>query len=348
MQVCAGFLSGAGYFYRLILITLFLNPYPALVSVICLCYNQGRFVREALFSVINQTYPHIELLVVDDASTDNSLAEIQNFVEEHPQVRLLVNDTNLGNCRSFNRALALARGKYVIDLAADDVLVDTRVSRQVSIFEALGNEWGVVFSNALHINEQSQVIGYHFPVDRSGRARVAVPSGDVYADVLRRYFISTPTMMIRKSVLEQLGGYDEHLSYEDFDFWVRSARKYQYYYQDELLTMKRRVKGSLSAKFYEVRKNELLQSTLTICRKALQLNRTPAEQEALAVCVRYHLRQCFYTQNFDLVFQYAQLLEEMRALDRLSGILVQLSGRKVNVTGVYRTYLKLLNTLRAK
>lgn len=319
-----------------------------LVTVICLCYNQAAYVKEALFSVVNQTYPNVELIIADDASTDGSLAVIQSFIEQFPQTKLLTNRQNSGNCRTFNQALALARGTYIIDLAADDVLLDTRLEKQVSQFEQLDELYGVGFTNALYMDEQSRVTGYHYPVTADGKAKTAVPSGDVYAEILKRYFICTPTMMMRKSVLDALGGYDEKLSYEDFDFWVRSARRYKYFYVDEPLTMKRRVNGSLSTKFYAAGQNAMLASTLRVCEKAERLNQTPEENAALAICVRYHLRQSFYTQNFELVHQYAALLKRLAPVDRLTQVVVRLSTWKVPVTGLYRGYLKMVEWLNGR
>lgn len=311
-----------------------------------MCYNHAAFVEEALFSVVNQTYHHIQLIVVDDASTDDSLTLIKDFIQEFPQTQLITNTDNLGNCRSFNKALTLAKGKYLIDLAADDALLDTRIEKQVTVFESLDDNYGVIFTNALYLDERSQIIGTHYKTNLQGKSKMPVPSGDVYTAILRSYFICTPTMMMRKSVLDKLGGYDENLSYEDFDFWVRSSRKNLYYYLDDILTLKRKVKGSLSTQFYSVRKNEMLASTLMICRKAQQLNQTEAENKALATCVRYHLRQSYFTQNFPLVFEYAQLLKEIDKLDKLTQAILVLSKQKAAITPLYRLYLRLLLKLK--
>jgi glycosyltransferase involved in cell wall biosynthesis len=318
-----------------------------LVSVICLCYNQAAYVQEALFSVINQTYQSLELIVVDDASSDHSVSVIQEFIQKQPHILFLVNEQNIGNCRSFNKALAHAKGRYIIDLAADDVLLDTRIEKQVSKFETLDASYGVIFTNALYINAQSQVISYHYPVDKQGHVSNNIPTGDVYEQILRRYFICTPTMMMRKSLLDELGGYDENLSYEDFDFWVRSARNYKYYYLDEVLTLKRKVAGSLSTKFYQVRLNQLLASTLLVCRKASALNRTQWEQQALAMNVRYHLRQSFYTENFTLVFEFNKLLEQTGKRDFITQVILFLSTYKIPVAWLYKLYLGALNKYKS-
>src|ERR1700749_5034941 len=94
----------------------------SLVTVICLCYNHENFVTESLFSVMNQDYAFVELIIVDDCSTDNSKNIIKKWLLDYPEVRFISNEINLGNTKSFNKALQFAKGDYIIDLAADDVL----------------------------------------------------------------------------------------------------------------------------------------------------------------------------------------------------------------------------------
>src|SRR5687767_14024308 len=113
-------------------------PSP-LVTVICLCYNHSKFVRKAVESVLTQTYTNIQLVVVDDTSTDNSANIIKELVARHPSIEFISLPTNLGNCKAFNRGLALAKGEYTIDFAADDVLMPERISRQVQYFNKLGD-----------------------------------------------------------------------------------------------------------------------------------------------------------------------------------------------------------------
>src|SRR6185436_18882244 len=107
-------------------------PSPT-VTVICLCYNHARFVEEAIESVLNQSYANIQLIVVDDASTDKSAEVIKQLINKHSSIEFLPLQTNLGNCKAFNQGLARAKGEYVIDLAADDVLLPTRIETGVQV-----------------------------------------------------------------------------------------------------------------------------------------------------------------------------------------------------------------------
>lgn len=304
-----------------------------LVSIICLCYNQARFLNEALQSVLAQDYPNLELILVDDASTDDSVSLMRAFVTEHPRTQLLPISVNGGNCRAFNQGFALAHGEYIIDLAADDAMLSNRVSRQVAAFEALDDSYGVVYTNARLIDENSADLGLFYS---DKKVRSHLPVGDVYRAVLGKTFICPPTMMMKKRVLDELGGYDESLSYEDFDFWVRSSRRYQYYYLDEILTARREVPHSLSRKLY-ARSGF---STLKVCRKALLLNNQEVENQALAWCVRYHLRQAFFTENFELVDHFRTLLINLAPLDWFSRLVIFLAKRRIPIVGYYKFYLK--------
>ncbi|SDL80428.1 Glycosyl transferase family 2 [Catalinimonas alkaloidigena] len=316
-----------------------------LVTVVCLCHNHAPFVKEALRSVWAQSYAAIELIVVDDGSRDESVRVIEKELRDEPYAHFLHWKEGIGNCRAFNKALALSTGNYVIDLAADDVLLPDRVEKQVAAFEALDPNWGIVFSDAVLIDERSRVTGYQYARDKQGNLKKPVPQGDVYQALLGPFFLLSPTVMYRRDILEELGGYDETLHYEDFDILIRTARRYLFYYLDEPTTMKRRVKHSLSSRFYHRRRNDLLESTLRICEKVYAMNHTPDEHAALAYTVRYHLRQAFYTENFALVEGYFALLERTGHVDPLSRRLRQLARWRLPVWPLYRQYLRLRKQL---
>ncbi len=281
-----------------------------LVSIVCLCYNQAAFVQEAVESVWAQTYSAIELIVVDDGSSDESVAVIESLLKDRPEVPFLKLPQNIGNCKAFNKALEISKGKYVIDLAADDVLMRGRVEEGVEILEAAGEEYGVHFTDAVYIDIHGRELKSHFKRDKIGRLIERVPQGRVYADVLQRYFICTPSMMMRKSVLDALDGYDESLAYEDFDFWVRSARKWQYCFSDKVLVKKRIVPGSWSARQYE-KKNRQLESTLAVCVKAKQMNKNSEEDYALSLRLGYEIRQAIRYKHFHIAAGMLSLLKDV-------------------------------------
>lgn len=280
-----------------------------LVSVLCLCHNQADFVREAIASVLHQTYPNIQLIVLDDASSDASVSVIEEFLRSYPAVTFLPLPQNIGYCKAFNHALRHATGEFIIDLAADDVLLPERVSAGVDALLASGPSYGVNFSDADWIDEAGRTIFRHsqrFPHE-------SVPQGDVYKDLIQRFFICSPTMMYRAGTIKSLGGYDESLAYEDFDFWIRSSRNCFYCYTPEVLVKKRIVKNSMSEEQFSLFSRQQ-ESTYKVCQKIMKLNRTKAEQAALARRIRYEFRVCVRLLAFSRAIKYARLYMRNRAL----------------------------------
>jgi glycosyltransferase involved in cell wall biosynthesis len=318
-----------------------------LVSVVAISYNHASFIEEALNSLIKQDYPHIELIIIDDASTDASQEVIKNFFAENKTnlpVTLIFHQKNRGNCASFNEGLALCKGKYIIDFALDDVMLAERISKQVAFFEQCSPQTGIIFSNAEIISENGHLLKYHYPIDRQKKALSLPPQGKVFRNILERYFICPPTMMMRKSMLLELGGYDENLAYEDFDLWVRASQNYEFAYQDCISTRYRQSASSLSNKFYQKRQNDLLASTLNVLEKAYQYCKEDLDFKVLVKNAEFHQRLCFYTENFELMKKYDKFLDKMnlRAYrSSLSRIINFFGNLRLRVWFLYDFYLKL-------
>ncbi|MHA4742212.1 glycosyltransferase [Dyadobacter sp. MSC1_007] len=309
-----------------------------LVTVILTAYNQEKYIEETLTSVFFQTYPYIQLIVVDNASTDRTLDVIKRFKATAPAFQLIENSRNRGLCKAFNQALEIAQGKYVIDLSGDDVLIADRVEKQVRQFEQLSEEYAVVFSNAYYIDKNGKRLHNHYEVNAAGNVTRPVPTGDVYKNILEKYFICTPTMMMRTSALHQLGGYDENLLFEDFDFWIRSAVRFKYDYLDEILTKKRVLKTSLSTAVYR-KGSGMLESYYAVCNKAYDLNRDQEEFDLLAARIRTFIRKCLYAQEFELAIRFRRLLNYIENPGWETELIVFMCRLHLPVNFAYRFYI---------
>lgn len=308
-----------------------------LVSVVCLCYNHAPFLRQALDSVLAQTYPNIEVVVVDDCSTDNSVAIIEEYLRKHPQIKFISTGHNRGNTAAFNLGWRASQGEYIIDFATDDVLLQQRVAQQVAAFQELPSTYGVVYSDAEYISEAGAHLKYHYRRKPNGQPKDDAPSGDVFAALLGKYIICPPTMMVRRQVFEVLGGYDEALAYEDFDFWVRSARKYHYYYLDAVTTQRRVHPQSLSGGWYKPG-SKLLASTVLVCQKAARLVKTKAEREALAARLRYEARHAYLTGNFKEAAQFLHILAAQDRMPVLYQLIRFLNEHQIDLGIIRRLY----------
>ncbi|HEY8936229.1 MAG TPA: glycosyltransferase [Cyclobacteriaceae bacterium] len=308
-----------------------------LVSVICLCYNQGRFVTEAIESVIKQTYTNLQIIIVDDASADNSVAEIQKVVDKNPFIEFIALDKNHGNCKAFNIGWSRAKGDFIIDFACDDIMLPDRIKRQVEFFQALDADYGVIFTDAVYVNEERKFLYNHIENLRHKKLLTHVPQGDVYTELISTYFISSPTMMVRREVLESLHGYDETLAYEDFDFWIRSSRLYKYAFLDEKLTLVRKSNASMSTGWYKPGDPQL-HSTYLICLKIRQLNRNVEENESLIKRVRYELRQSVFSSNRKEAKLFFELLAELNDVNLMDRIIYWLGKISFPLAYVHKTF----------
>ena len=266
------------------------------VSIILLCHNQKPYLEEALQSILDQDYPQLEIIGVDDGSRDGSAALLQQLGKKY-QFHTICLPSPLGNCAAFNRGLAVAQGSYIIDLAADDVLMPQRLSLGVESLERLGPSYGVHYGDAWLCNEKLHVEKSFFARDAQGKLYEMPAEGDLFIPLLQKHIVSSPTMMMRKTMLDEMGGYDESLSYEDFDFWIRSSRNYKYAFSDAILIKKRGVKGSLSTQQTQW-KNTHMTTNLKVMRKALQLCKTPSERGAARKRLIYEARRAFQYGNF--------------------------------------------------
>jgi glycosyltransferase involved in cell wall biosynthesis len=274
-----------------------------MVSIICLCYNHEKFIEEALHSVFNQTYKNWELIIVNDASTDNSKEIIDEIVKDNPSqnTQTIHLEKNKGNCAAFNIGFKISKGKYIIDLAADDKFEVDKLEKQVKALENADNQTGVCFTNATLIDEESKQLGnYYFDWYKK-----LPKDGFIFKELIRAGgMICSPTMLIKKEVLKELGGYDESLSYEDYDFWVRSARNWKYIFVDENLTFYRKMNHShfpSHSSTFKKKNNPHLYSTLKVCQKAFKLCQNKKEYKSLSISVLYHFRESLKYKNYKAV-----------------------------------------------
>jgi len=274
-----------------------------MVSIICLCYNHFNFIEEALHSVFNQTYKDWELIIINDASTDDSKNVIDKIVTNFYQkntnishkIKILHLEHNKGNCAAFNVGFKICKGKYIIDLAADDKFEIDKLEKQVKILEKSDNQTGICFTNATLIDGESNKIGnYYFDWYKK-----LPKDGFIFKELIKAGgMICSPTMLIKREVLEQLNGYDESLSYEDYDFWVRSARNWKYVFIDENLTFYRKITHSHSSTFKK-KNNPHLYSTFKVCQKGFYLCQNKEEYKSLSISVLYHFKESLKYQNYE-------------------------------------------------
>lgn len=183
-----------------------------LVSVVIPVFNAERYLAESAASVLGQGWPEIELLLVDDGSTDDS-PRIARELAADPRVRLL-SEENGGPARARNAGIRASRGEFVAFLDADDLWLPGKLRRQIPLFSEAPSP-DVVYSQRLMM-------------DADGRAlegfRPPVPSGVVLDLLWVDNFVCMSSAVVRRDLFDRVGFFDEGLRMsEDFDFWLRAA-----------------------------------------------------------------------------------------------------------------------------
>lgn len=196
--------------------------YPE-VTVVVSCFNHERFVRHALETVAKQTYPNLFVIVTDDASTDASAAAIEQVLAgiDRPSL-FLRNRSNRGFPATLNDAMHQFRGSYVNIMSADDWMEPTHIEKKVERLEVLGPEYAMCYSDAFRADESGSRYGPTMLQERFGdRVR---PSGWIFADLVQGNFIPAHSVVVRRSVFDEVGKYDTTLVAEDYDMFLRISR----------------------------------------------------------------------------------------------------------------------------
>jgi glycosyltransferase involved in cell wall biosynthesis len=197
-----------------------------LVTVITLCFNNGRFVIEGLESIRNQTYKNIQHIIIDDCSEDNSVELIDNWIKHNNYpCTFIKHEKNQRICKSMNEALRLSKGKYFCGVA-DDIWFPEKLEKQVELMENLPEDVGVVYSDAYLIDENGNLLPKMFI--ESYRLFSKMPEGYIFHILLQGNFIPSMAVLIRRACFEKVGYYDENLVYEDWDMWLRISRHYKF------------------------------------------------------------------------------------------------------------------------
>ncbi|HTA82766.1 MAG TPA: glycosyltransferase family 2 protein [Bacteroidia bacterium] len=242
------------------------RPLP-LVTIGASNYNNAQYVIETLESIKAQTYQNIELIVIDDCSTDNSPALIKEWlVDYNKPYRFIENKVNSGLPAVLNLLISNAKGKYISEVATDDILMPDKIRIQVNILEGASADVGGVYSDAYIINEKSELSESQF-LKLKGYKQP--PSGNIYEDILSgNFWFHYSTAMVKTECYKSVGPFDLNLIAEDVDMLLRLSRSFKFLFSDYV------------SEKYRVRSNSLTKITnwypsqLQICAKNLEYSKT--------------------------------------------------------------------------
>ena len=208
------------------------NP---LVSICIPTYNSAKSLRESLDSIVKQTYSNKEIIISDNASTDETEKIVKEYVEKY-KIKYYRNEKNIGGEANFNRCIELAQGEYIAIYHSDDIYLPNMVEKQVQAFQK-SPAIGAVFTMVSLINSKNEVIGkVKLPSKLKGKYVYDFP--EIFFSVLENLnFLVCPSAMVRGKIYKELMPFNEQKfgTSADLDMWLRILESHPIAILDEKL-----------------------------------------------------------------------------------------------------------------
>ncbi|NPA54191.1 MAG: glycosyltransferase family 2 protein [Aquificae bacterium] len=212
------------------------------VSVVLPTYNRAAYLDRAIRSVLNQSYSDFELIVVDDASKDNTEEVVKSFKDD--RIVYIRNPKNLGGAGARNVGIKRAKGEFIAFQDSDDEWLPEKLKIQMDVFEKAEPDVAVVYTAFIR---------------KYGDREVLIPSpnikkteGNIYKELLYHVnFVNTPTAVVRKKAIEDVGYFDERFPrLQDWDLFLRLAKKYKFKFIKKPLMISYDTPGNISSDIY--------------------------------------------------------------------------------------------------
>lgn len=218
-----------------------------LVDIVAVCYNHANYLTQTLNSIIEQTYPNINLIIVDDCSQDNSATLIADWIKNtHSDCTFIRHAINRGLCPTLNEALNYCKGEYIQFIACDDILLPNKIEIQIELFSRLDTDTGFIYTDMEYIDKDNRNLGITSFKLSFGNTQFQPPKGHIYHNLLENYFIPTPSILWNSKVFSTLGGFDEQLYMEDLDYVIRASQRFKAEYINRITVKYRYLESSIS------------------------------------------------------------------------------------------------------
>lgn len=198
---------------------------PPLISVAIPAYNHAHYIETCLTSVYNQTYPNIELVIIDDGSQDDTRIQIDSFLAQHANRfahTVFRSRPNRGVSATSNEAIESCNGEWVHLLGSDDVIYPDKIQRQCYFIQQWNDPaLALVYADADYLDETGRVLP-----KRQGQRPASEPDHSAYQWLFLHNPITNPTLALKRDAFLNLGGFDESLRLEDWDCWLRLSTRH--------------------------------------------------------------------------------------------------------------------------
>jgi glycosyltransferase involved in cell wall biosynthesis len=237
------------------------------VSVVIPAYNSARYIGKTLDSVMNQSYPELEIILVDDGSTDNTKDVIKPYLDK---IVYFFQENSGGPASPRNVGVALATSNYISFLDSDDLMMRDKIEKEMNLFTT-DPTLHLVFTNFLKIDEKentkprehidSKSLLWSLDIESIGDKMYKITGKKAYEELLINNFIGTSGVIVKKEIVERIGGFDESVTkggLEDRDLWLKVAYQGDLGYLDEIMHVYQIRKSSISRRTLEAAKSKIM------------------------------------------------------------------------------------------
>ncbi len=256
---------------------------PGLISILFTCYNHLDFIQEAWESILSQTYPHWEVIALDDGSTDGTREWLASL--KHPQLKTVFNEKNLGTYGTLNRGLQEAKGEFIAVFNDDDLWAADKLTSQIDLLNSRPDV-GLVHTNGHFIDGKGEKIegeplGFKFP---------RTETGDILLDLAYANKIIASAVLARRDCFAN-GGFDtSFFGSGDWDMWLRISQNWKIGFVDKPQTFYRVHGGNASHKLKRIWEDDyLLRSKLAQTLKGLRSSAGRFDQASLRAAEAHNL-----------------------------------------------------------
>lgn len=217
------------------------------VSAIIPCFNGERYIADAVRSVLAQTEPSVEAIVIDDASPDGSVDALASLLED-PRVRLIRHDENRGIAAARNTGIRASSAEFIGLLDQDDLWLPEKTAKQLAVFDRSPDDLGLVFSavqtRVMDSGDPDVMPAVQPPVHLNEMER-----RDALRALYRANFIETASVLVRRRCFDELGLLDETITSgsDDYEFWLRLAARYAIHRSVDVTSVRRLHSANVSA-----------------------------------------------------------------------------------------------------
>jgi len=198
------------------------------ISIIICSYNRAQYIEKAIRSILDQTFTNFEIIVIDDASEDNTENIVRDLTQKDQRIKYFKNENNLGISKSRNKGVSLAQGEYIAMLDSDDYWIDNnKLLKQVDILEEDKNI-GLIGSDVLCVDQNGKELKKHYYKSRDS---------DIRKKILCKNQFAQSSVVFRKKIFNEVGKYNESLDVcEDLDLWLKIGKKNKFQNLNKITT----------------------------------------------------------------------------------------------------------------